>query len=63
MKQLAPHQGPEGLHRAGGKNPAETVSGRVGGPRPGYLGGEGAVWAWGWGYRRIRGIGYLEVRE
>lgn len=25
---------------------AETASGGVEGPSPGYLGGEGAVWAW-----------------
>lgn len=27
-------------------NRAETVSGGVEGPSPGYLGGEGDVWAW-----------------
>lgn len=62
MKQLVPHQGPEGLHGPGSKD-REAVSGEAEGPGPEELHRGGAVWAGGWGYRRTRGIRYLEAKE
>lgn len=61
MKQLVPHQGPEGLHGPGSKD-REAVSGEAEGPGPEELRRGGAVWAGGWGYR-TRGIRYLEAKE